>query len=67
MFYLNRKKGVDMEEEEFEENSLLAKLSNLAETNDQIDPDLYQKYDVKRGLRYADGREIGRASCRERV
>ena len=54
MFYLNRKKGVDMEEEEFEENSLLAKLSNLAETNDQIDPDLYQKYDVKRG-------QIGRA------
>ena len=45
-------------EEEFEENRLLAKLSNLAETNDQIDPDLYQKYDVKRGLRYADGRGV---------
>jgi citrate synthase len=34
------------------------KLSRLAEINDPIDPELYQKYDVKRGLRYKDGRGV---------
>lgn len=33
----------------------LDKLSTLAELNDPINPDLYQKYDVKRGLRNANG------------
>ncbi len=37
------------------ENSFLEKLSVLAEQNDPINPDLYEKYDVKRGLRYANG------------
>jgi citrate synthase len=34
------------------------RLSQLAEINDPIDPELYQKYDVKRGLRYGDGRGV---------
>jgi citrate synthase len=33
-------------------------LSRLAEINDPIDPELYQKYDVKRGLRHSDGRGV---------
>ncbi len=33
----------------------IEKLSILAERNDPINPDLYQKYDVKRGLRNANG------------
>ncbi len=33
----------------------LKKLSSLVEKNDPINPDLYGKYDVKRGLRYANG------------
>ena len=33
-------------------------LSEFAKNNDPIDPSLYQKYDVKRGLRYADGRGV---------
>lgn len=36
-------------------NQLIKKLSVLAERNDPINPDLYEKYDVKRGLRYANG------------
>ena len=36
-------------------NSFLEKLSVLAERNDPINPDLYEKYDVKRGLRNANG------------
>ncbi|MBP5697891.1 MAG: citrate/2-methylcitrate synthase [Treponema sp.] len=38
--------------------SFINKLSVLAQNNDPIDPSLYQKYDVKRGLRYADGRGV---------
>ncbi len=38
--------------------SFIDKLSVLAENNDPIDPALYQKYDVKRGLRHADGRGV---------
>ena len=33
----------------------LVELSRLCETNGRIDKDLYSKYDVKRGLRYANG------------
>lgn len=40
------------------ENLIVQKLSLLVELNDPIDPDLYQKFDVKRGLRYADGRGV---------
>lgn len=39
-------------------NGFLDKLSNLAENNDPIDSSLYEKYDVKRGLRYSDGRGV---------
>ena len=39
-------------------NILLHKLTKLAEYNDPIDASLYAKYDVKRGLRYADGRGV---------
>ncbi len=35
--------------------NFIEKLSVLAERNDPINPDLYQKYDVKRGLRNANG------------
>jgi citrate synthase len=41
--------------EEIFENTFMKKLSVLAENNDPINPDLYTKYDVKRGLRYANG------------
>ncbi|MBR7063714.1 MAG: citrate/2-methylcitrate synthase [Treponema sp.] len=37
------------------ENTFLKKLSILAEKNDPISPALYEKYDVKRGLRDANG------------
>lgn len=40
------------------ENTTVEKLSHLAQINDPIDLSLYQKYDVKRGLRYADGRGV---------
>lgn len=40
------------------DNSFLSKLSVLAQHNDPIDSSLYQEYDVKRGLRYADGRGV---------
>ncbi len=36
-------------------NDFIEKLSVLAERNDPINPDLYQKYDVKRGLRNSNG------------
>ncbi|MBQ1661068.1 MAG: citrate synthase, partial [Treponema sp.] len=36
----------------------MQKLTKLAQCNDPIDPALYQKYDVKRGLRQADGRGV---------
>lgn len=38
--------------------SFIDNLSNIAQTNDPIDPSLYQKYDVKRGLRHSDGRGV---------
>lgn len=37
------------------ENSLLNKLSKIAEKNNYINQDLYTRYNVKRGLRNADG------------
>ena len=37
---------------------IVQKLSLLVELNDPIDPDLYQTFDVKRGLRYSDGRGV---------
>lgn len=40
------------------ESAFLEKLSTIAENNDPIDQDLYQKYDVRRGLRYQDGRGV---------
>ena len=40
------------------DSNIIEKLSNIAMTNDPIDQSLYEKFDVKRGLRYADG------SCR---
>lgn len=40
------------------ENLIVQKLSLLVELNDPIDSKLYQKFDVKRGLRYADGRGV---------
>ena len=40
------------------ENSFLENLTNLAKNNDPIDQNLYQKFDVRRGLRYADGRGV---------
>jgi hypothetical protein len=53
----------------------LQELTNLAEKNNKINPQLYDKYNVKIGLRNANGtgvlvgltEKIGRASCRERV
>ena len=41
-----------------EYEDLMQKLTRLAQCNDPIDPALYQKYDVKRGLRQADGRGV---------
>ena len=35
--------------------------------NDSIPDELFSKYGVNRGLRDINGKEIGRASCRERV
>ncbi len=40
------------------EKPFLDKLTKLAQNNDPIDPSLYQLYDVKRGLRHADGRGV---------
>ncbi|MBO4320070.1 MAG: citrate/2-methylcitrate synthase [Treponema sp.] len=39
-------------------SELIQKLTKLAQNNDPIDTSLYQKYDVKRGLRYSDGRGV---------
>ncbi|MBQ7166661.1 MAG: citrate/2-methylcitrate synthase [Treponema sp.] len=41
-----------------ENNGFINKLTDLAQKNDPIDHSLYTKYDVKRGLRYADGRGV---------
>lgn len=38
-----------------ERESLLDKLGAIVEENDKIDPELYKKYNVKRGLRDLDG------------
>lgn len=43
---------------DFFENSFLNKLSAIAKNNDPINQGLYQHYDVRRGLRYADGRGV---------
>ena len=40
------------------ESSFLKKLSLVAEQNDPINQSLYQEYNVRRGLRYADGRGV---------
>lgn len=37
------------------DNSFLKHLAVVAEKNDVINPSLYEKYDVKRGLRYSNG------------
>ncbi|MCR5614528.1 citrate/2-methylcitrate synthase [Treponema sp.] len=37
------------------DTAFLKHLSVVAEKNDSINPSLYEKYDVKRGLRYANG------------
>lgn len=37
---------------------LMKKFSEVAEKNSEIDTSLYQKYDVKRGLRHSDGRGV---------
>ncbi len=42
----------------FNNFGLIENLSRMVENNDPIDPALYQKYDVKRGLRYNDGRGV---------
>jgi citrate synthase len=39
-------------------STFLDKLSKMTIDNDPIDQSLYEKYDVKRGLRYADGRGV---------
>lgn len=38
--------------------TMLNDLAKLTETNDYIDPELYSKFDVKRGLRDADGKGV---------
>ena len=38
-----------------DEQSLIKKFEKLAVLNDPIDPALYKKYDVKRGLRNENG------------
>lgn len=43
---------------DYSESSFIDKLSGLAQFNDAISPDLYQKLDVRRGLRYQDGRGV---------
>ncbi len=43
---------------ENDNSALLDKLSQLSSMNDPIDQSLYEKYDVKRGLRYSDGRGV---------
>jgi len=43
---------------EYSEHKLMATLAELAKRNDPIDQALYDKYDVKRGLRYKDGRGV---------
>ena len=47
-----------MEDVYSNESAFISKLTDIARHNDPIDAALYQKYDVKRGLRYADGRGV---------
>ncbi|MBQ5490621.1 MAG: citrate/2-methylcitrate synthase [Treponema sp.] len=47
-----------MKDDLFKSMEFINALSEFAKNNDPIDPSLYQKYDVKRGLRYADGRGV---------
>lgn len=47
----------DFKTEPFEEK-VLNELSNITIKNGAIDPELFSKYDVKRGLRDADGRGV---------
>ena len=48
----------ELEIKEQENKKLLEALSHLEEVNDPIDDSLYKQFDVKRGLRYADGRGV---------
>ena len=48
----------ELEIKEQENKKLLEALSHLEEINDPIDDSLYKQFDVKRGLRYADGRGV---------
>ena len=41
-----------------EQLNFINRLTSYAKTNDPIDKDLYEKYDVMRGLRYSDGRGV---------
>ncbi|HHX18650.1 MAG TPA: citrate/2-methylcitrate synthase [Clostridium sp.] len=45
-------------EKEFYDNKMLNQLSELAEKSNSIDPELYSKFDVKRGLRDINGRGV---------
>ena len=40
------------------DENIIKRLSDIAMSNDPIDQSLYEKYDVKRGLRHADGRGV---------
>lgn len=40
------------------DNKFIEKLTMIAQLDDQIDSSLYEKYNVKSGLRYADGRGV---------
>ena len=40
------------------EQAFFQRLADLAESHSLIDQNLYQKYDIKRGLRYTDGRSV---------
>ena len=43
---------------EIKDLELLERLTNLCESNNYIDPELFTKYEVKRGLRDVDGRGV---------
>ncbi|MDR2897926.1 MAG: citrate/2-methylcitrate synthase [Spirochaetaceae bacterium] len=44
--------------EHMDDTDVILKLAQIAEINDPIDPQLYQQYDVKRGLRDSDGKGV---------
>ena len=60
---MDKKSGFSL----FEVTPEIEHFARLCEQNNGIDKELYTKYEVKRGLRDLNGKEIGRASCRERV